>query len=136
MTAADNRVFRVLQSFALGAALLGAGACIGPFESCDAVGKYGIEITVLDSLSGKSPVGAAVLTVRDGDFQESSGAALLVSGGTLIIAGALDRPGTYDVVLRMAPYQDWTKNAVRVTASGRCDEVDTVKLTARLVGIT
>ena len=126
-------VSRRLATFAAAAAItMGPTACIGPFESCEGVGNFGVQITVVDSVTGKAPVGTAVLILTEGEYTEAAQATLQVSNGTLIVAGAHERPGTYSLRLTVAGYQPWTASGVRVSESGRCDEVDTVKLTARL----
>jgi hypothetical protein len=86
----------------------------------------------MDSLTGRPPLGLAVLVVTEGTYTESAQASLQVSNGTLIIAAAHERPGTYSLRVTMTGYQAWTASGVRVSESGRCDNVDTVKLTARL----
>ncbi len=126
-------VSRRLATLATAAAItIGTTACIGPFESCEGVGNFGVQITVVDSVTGKAPVGTAVLILTEGEYTESAQATLQVSNGTLIVAGAHERPGTYSLRITVAGYQPWTASGVRVSESGRCDEVETVKLTARL----
>ena len=126
-------VSRRLAAFAAAAAItIGTTACIGPFESCEGVGNFGVQITVVDSVTGRAPVGTAVLILTEGEYTESAQATLQVSNGTVIVAGAHERPGTYSLRITVAGYQPWTASGVRVSESGRCDEVDTVKLTARL----
>ena len=126
-------VSRRLATLAAAAAItIGTTACIGPFESCEGVGNFGVQITVVDSVTGKAPVGTAVLILTEGEYTEAAQATLQVSNGTLIVAGAHERPGTYSLRLTVAGYQPWTASGVRVSESGRCDEVETVKLTARL----
>lgn len=126
-------VSRRLATLAATAALvIGTTACIGPFESCEGVGNFGVQITVVDSVTGKAPVGTALLILTEGEYSESAQGTLQVSNGNLIVAGAHERPGTYSLRITMAGYQPWTASGVRVSESGRCDEVETVKLTARL----
>jgi hypothetical protein len=126
-------VSRRLATLAAAASItIGTTACIGPFESCEGVGNFGVQITVVDSVTGRAPVGTAVLILTEGEYTESAQATLQVSNGTLIVAGAHERPGTYSLRITVAGYQPWTASGVRVSESGRCDEVDTVKLTARL----
>lgn len=55
-----------------------------------------------------------------------------MGNGRLIVAGALERPGTYNVEVTSLNYRPWTATGVRVTESGSCDAVSTVKLTARM----
>lgn len=46
----------------------------------------------------------SVLIVRDGDYADTT---------SLTRGAAYERPGTYDVVLRVPGYQEWTRNGVR-----------------------
>ena len=72
------------------------------------------------------------MILTEGEYTEAAQSTLQVSNGTLIVAGAHERPGTYSLRITVAGYQPWTASGVRVSESGRCDEVETVKLTARL----
>lgn len=127
-------VRRLVRITAATAAIgLGATACIGPFESCDDVGNFGIQVTVVDSTTGRAPVGVtALLVATEGTYSESAQGTLQVSNGVLIVVAAHERPGTYTLRVTMTGYREWTRSDVRVTESGRCDNVETVKLTARL----
>ena len=123
---------RLVVAAAAAVFAFGATACIGPFESCDDVGNFGIQITVVDSVTGKAPVGTALLVLTEGEYTEAAQATLQVSNGILVVAGAHERPGTYSLRITVPGYQPWTASGVRVSESGRCDNVETVKLTARL----
>lgn len=129
---ATRRLVRATVTAAAALVGLATTACIGPFESCDDVGNFGVQVTVVDSLTGRPPLGLAVLVVTEGTYSESAQASLQVSNGTLIVAAAHERPGTYSLRITMTGYHAWTASGVRVSESGRCDNVDTVKLTARL----
>lgn len=109
-------------------------ACIGPFEGCDDIGGFGIEVTVLDSVSGQPPPAGttALLTLREGTYTEYAQGAVTVGNGRLIMAAAFERPGTYNVEVTSQNYRPWTATGVRVTQGGSCDQVSTVKLTARM----
>ena len=56
---------------------------------------------------------------------------LTVPRDTLILYAAVDRPGTYSVLVRSPGYSDWLRTTVDVTADA-C-HVRTVTLTARLL---
>jgi hypothetical protein len=129
---APRRRVRPLLTTAATLVGLATTACIGPFESCDDVGNFGVQVTVVDSLTGRAPLGLAVLVLTEGTYTESAQASLQVSNGRLIVAGAHERPGTYSLRVTVPGYQPWTTSGVRVTESGRCDNVETVELTARL----
>lgn len=130
----------VLFAATIGAGTLGltTSACIGPFEPCDDVGNFGIQVTVIDSVTGRPPpVGStAFLVLTEGTYSETAQASLQIANGVLVVAGALERPGTYSIEVRMARYQNWTASGVRVSEEGRCDNVKTVKLTARMQAAT
>jgi hypothetical protein len=133
-----------IRRLALLAALTGAGAlglttsaCIGPFEPCDDVGNFGIQVTVIDSVTGRPPpIGStAFLILTEGTYTETAQASLQIANGVLVVVGALERPGTYSLEVRMTGYKNWTTTGVRVSEEGRCDNVKTVKLTARMQAI-
>lgn len=129
---AARRLVRATLTTAAALVGLATTACIGPFESCDDIGNFGVQVTVVDSVTGRAPLGLAVLVLTEGAYTESAQASLQVSNGMLIVAGAHERPGTYSLRVTVPGYQAWTTSGVRVTESGRCDNVETVKLTARL----
>lgn len=121
----------------LAATSLGLSACIGPFEPCDDVGNFGIKVTVVDSLTGRTPqLGlTAVLILRDGTYTETAQASTQIGNTPLVVAGALERPGTYSLEVQMTGYNNWTRTGVRVQEEGRCDHVKTVNVTARMQAI-
>jgi len=132
-----RRLTLVAATIVAGSLGLGTSACIGPFEPCDDVGNFGIQVTVVDSATGRAPPlgSVALMILKDGTYTETAQGSLQISSGVLIVAGAFERTGTYSLEIQMTGYQTWTTTGVRVTESGRCDNVDTVKLTARMQAI-
>lgn len=118
----------------IGAATLGLSACIGPFEPCDDIGNFGIKVTVIDSATGRTPpLGlTALLILTEGTYTETAQASVQIANTPLVVAGALERPGTYALEVRLTGYQNWTTTGVHVQEEGRCDNVKTVNLTARM----
>jgi hypothetical protein len=118
----------------IAAASLGLTACVGPFEPCDDVGNFGVKVTVVDSVSGRTPAlgSTAFLILTEGTYTETAQASVQIANTPLVVAGALERPGTYSLEVRMTGYRDWTTTGVRVQEEGRCDNVKTVNLTARM----
>jgi hypothetical protein len=134
MTSRIRRLALIAATIGAGSLGLGTTGCIGPFEPCDDVGNFGIQVTVVDSVTGRPPpIGTtAFLILREGTYIETAQASLQISNGTLVVAAALERPGTYSLEVRVLGYQNWTISGVRVSEEGRCDNVKTVKLTARM----
>ncbi len=93
---------------------------------CTADFRYGISVSVEDSVSGASVASGARLVVRDGAYFESTSQVWV--GDVLLAAG--ERPGLYIVVVSKSGYRDWTRTNVRVEDDG-CHPVG-VHLTARL----
>ena len=75
---ATRRLVRATVTAAAALVGLATTACIGPFESCDDVGNFGVQVTVVDSLTGRPPLGLAVLVVTEGTYSESAQASLQV----------------------------------------------------------
>lgn len=124
--------YRIL-SFGAGA-LLVAGC--GPLTSvaCTADFRYGLNVTVVDSVTNAPPA-SALLVARTGTVVDSVGPVapqpLVLNGPpTLQLAAAGERPGTYDLTVRAPGYREWTRTGVKVTAD-EC-HVRGIALTARL----
>lgn len=129
MRSASRLTFACLGALALGGctSLSLPGACTADF-------RYGLTITVVDSLTG-APPSSATLIARDWAHVDSVGPqAPLPSGpqgpAVLILSAAGERSGTYDLTVRAAGYQAWTKADVHVSED-EC-HVQGVALTARL----
>jgi hypothetical protein len=113
--------------------LTGCGSAVfdGP---CTADYRYGLTVTVIDSVTG-SPPASAVLLARSGAYADSVGPAapqLSYENGpsVLRLSTAGERPGTYELTVRAAGYRDWTLTRVKVTGD-EC-HVRPVAVTARL----
>ena len=96
-------------------------ACTSPFDNvmCTNQFVYGLNVTVLDSLT-LSPPAKATLVARSGAFTDSVGPmppSQLTNGGPLmlILSTAGERAGVYDVTLKSPGYSDWTKTGITVT---------------------
>ncbi len=112
-----------------------------PIGACDSIGgvctlnfQYGIQITVIDSLTGLPPA-AAALVATSGTFVDSVGPrapSQPVANGpsVLVLSTAGERPGIYSVVVRAPGYREWGRTNIRVTAD-RC-HVRPTTLTAHL----
>lgn len=99
-----------------------SGCSVLPSDSrvCTAEFRFGLIVTVVDSLTA-SPPSSAVLIARSGAFVDSVGPyapqPLVLNGPpVLILPTAGERAGTYDITVRAPGYRDWTRTSVRVTA--------------------
>ncbi|HUQ20098.1 MAG TPA: hypothetical protein VM099_10845 [Gemmatimonadaceae bacterium] len=111
-------------------------SCTSPFDGtiCTDQFVYGLNVTVLDSIT-LSPPAKATLLARSGAFADSVGPRApfpLSNGGPpmLILSTAGERAGVYDITVKAPGYRDWTKNAVTVTAD--VCHVNPVPVTAKL----
>ena len=100
---------------------------------CTSIGAFAITAVVRDASTAGPAAFGATLVARDGAFADS--ATGLYSGSDERLAThlnvALDRPGTYDVTVRKAGYQSWTRQGVRVE-QGEC-RVEGRTLDVRLI---
>jgi hypothetical protein len=124
--------FRLLP-FGAGALLAGCGTITGDY-ACTAEYRYGLNVTVVDSITGAPPA-SAVLIAQSGAARDSVGPATpqpfgLNGAPVLVLNAAGERAGTYDLTVRAPGYGAWTRTSVRVTAD-RC-HVRGVAVTARL----
>ena len=101
-------------------------------RSCTAIAVAGINVKVIDSLTGAPVASGSLVRATEGTFTDSASVPANRSDlDSLSIPLVFERPGTYQVTVEHAGYRIWTKSDVRVRDSG-C-HVDPVSLTARLV---
>ena len=119
------------------AGALALGACRSSpsfYGGCTDVLVYGLNVTVVDSLTN-APPSSATLIAQSGTYVDSVGPQTPFIVGQqgqqqLLVSAAGERPGTYDLTVRSPGYLAWTRAGVQVTAND-C-HVDPVALTARL----
>lgn len=103
-----NRVF-VAAAAALGIGLAGCGEeGLGPV--CTAQAVFGINLTVLDG-SGSPAAQGAVGVAIEGSFTDT-----LITIGDSDMAGAVERPGTYDITVSKPGHTSWSASGVTVSA--------------------
>jgi hypothetical protein len=124
--------FRFLP-FGAGALLAGCGPITGNY-ACTADYRYGLNVTVVDSVTSEPPA-SALLIAQSWAGRDSVGPytpqPLGLNGApVLLLYAAGERPGTYDLAVRAPGYRAWTRSDVKVTAD-EC-HVRGIALTARL----
>ena len=125
---------RAVQGLAL-AAMLAVISCEEPLTvECLTVPIAGLRVTVLDSIT-LSPPRQATLVARSPGFVDSIGPiepsrVTTTQRDTLVLYAAVDRAGTYSVLVRSPGYSDWRLTGVEVTTDA-C-HVKTVPLAVRL----
>lgn len=124
--------------------LLGIGAltaCSTATEPviCSNEGRYGISVTVRDSVAGTWAGSGALLIVRDERGLVDSTVAYTLPSipdpfdyARYPLSGAFERAGRFQVTIRQRGYQDWVRNDVVVVAANAC-HVATTALAARLI---
>ena len=119
---------RLLRWVVLVLALPGASAACGDGVTCTSEARFGIVVTVRDSVTGNVVPGPVVVTARDGSYAETAGPPF--SNGVDSFVLAVERKGRYDVSVQAPDYRTWVRTGVQVTAD-EC-HVHTVQLQARL----
>lgn len=113
------------------ASLAGLSACstdpIGVI--CTEEARPGIVVDVRDAGTGEPAAEGAVLTLSDPPFVQVVDQTT-VQG--LVLFGAVERPGTYDVMIEKAGFETWTREDVEVSLTPDECHVETVHLEARL----
>ena len=99
--------------------LLAVGCSRPPTKAeCEARSVFAIQAIVRDKETSHSAVPGATIIVRDGSYVDSRTAPQLnikdVPAKALYLFGALERPGTYSVVIRKAGYKEWRQDGVVV----------------------
>jgi hypothetical protein len=117
-----------------GALALAACGSVIDSPACTADYRYGLTVTVVDSINGAAPA-SALLLARSGFYSDSVGPyppQQMLPGAPpeLRLSAAGERAGTYAVTVRSQGYRDWVLTGVRVTAD-QC-HVHPVALTARM----
>jgi hypothetical protein len=90
---------------------------------CTMVAVPGFEVSVTDALG--VPIDGAVLTIRDGDYEETL-RQHVIPGGFTEYYGAYERAGVYSLTISASGYADQTLTGLTV-AGGIC-HVGTVEL--------
>ena len=94
-----------------------------PGVLCPANLRYvpGIIVEVRDLLTNDPIASNAVGTLQDGVYQETMQPYKAPQDSALLsLQGAIERPGTYDVLVQKPGYRDWSMHHVTVLA-GPCD---------------
>jgi hypothetical protein len=126
-----RHVYRNFASWVLGVAFSGCGL-IGSGD-CTAEGRPGLAIIIVDHRTSTVPVIGSQVTVRDGPYVETYPPARQPDLPSSSLQFAIERPGTYDILVRTKGYADWSKSGVVVERGGDCSHVSTVALVASLL---
>jgi len=105
-------VNRVLRGRLAVASVLLAGCGTTDPIFCTEQFVFGITVEVRDGLTGVARADGATLTLRDGDYVESTSD----SFDGLTMWGAGERAGTYTVTVARNGYHTWVSTGVVVTA--------------------
>ena len=116
------------------ALLVIATACLGGCGTLDPIActaefRFGISVEVVDAASGAPRADGSTMTLREGDYVESTSESF--DGRTMVGAG--ERAGTYAVSVAREGYHTWVLTDVEVTED-EC-HVDPVSLVSELEAI-
>ena len=79
------------------------------------INEPGVIVQIRDAVTNEPAGEGATGTVRDGNYEETMQPYFqLATDGTPLpsLAGAFDRPGTYDVLVQKPGYADWSAQGV------------------------
>lgn len=108
-------------------------ACAGPFAPvCDAKGRFGLAVTVTDARTGTHPAGVVLVVAAEGAYADTARRPDPRAGAPAVFVVVVERPGNYTVAVTAAGYGAWTRSGVSVCRAGRCDTLQTVRLSAAL----
>lgn len=107
-------------------ALTGCGWLVGTV--CLDYSAAGLQVFVVDSITGGSVVTENEVVAIDGEYADTAAAFEFAPGTRAEALLAFERPGTYRVTVTAEGYRPWAKDGVRVT-EGEC-HVQTVELEA------
>ncbi len=107
-------------------------SCSGILDLCGSdVGRFGLDIRVLDDRTSAPPTVEVTVHVRDGDYSETARSGQPV-GVAMHIPAAPERPGKYTLTVTAPGYQTQVISDLTVQRSGRCDYLQTVVVNVRL----
>jgi len=105
-----------VSSMFVGMAILASVACSRASDigvACPAIFVYGLNVTVVDSITGAPTGSGATVVARDGAYTDSSTRAANGSAAApFALAG--ERSGTYSLTVRKSGYTDWLKSGIQV----------------------
>jgi len=105
-----------------------------PFKQLNLRFVPGIVVEVRDMLTNDPIASNAIGTLQDGTYQETMQPYKAPQDSALLsLQGAIERPGTYDVLVQESGYRDWSMQHVTVQFVG-CDVV-TVYLEADMIKV-
>ena len=114
------------------AAAVFVGCDIFDPSDCTAVGGYGLQIAVSDSVLGTPPLVPIVVEISDASYSETLSGPDSTNAIEMIFFGARERTGTYSVTVAAEGYSAWSRNDVEVRRAGSCDQIQLTRLAARL----
>lgn len=110
---------------------IGLSGCQGLFESdCVSIGVTGIIVTVVDAAGTTAISSTPIVRLIDGAYEETATRA----GNDLPhrLTGAIERTGTYSVIVEAEGYATARRDNVVVTRAGNCNYLRQVELTIPL----
>ena len=115
----------ILQALCTGCDILSPGDCV-------AIGRFALNVTVEDSITGSTPQVATRVIARDGTYADTL---ILLAPDPTFRAFALapERPGSYFVTVEAEGYRLWSRANILVERStGKCHELQGVTIRARI----
>ncbi len=111
-----------------------ATSCSNPFAGdCISIGVYGVSAYVTDAGTKGAPSSTPSMRLVDGSYVEEYDKPEAFPGQTTFLA-ASERPGTYQVAIRAAGYQDYVRDNIVVRReTGGCRYLKPVRLDVALV---
>ena len=106
--------------------------CTNPFGRCEGLSYPAVLLTVVDSTTGLRPSTNLVVQWNNG-VHSGTLPVEAANGPPIQLPVAVDETGTFAVTVDAAGYMPWTRNGIVVARSGRCGDIETKTLTAKLV---
>lgn len=116
-------VIRILAVLTL-TALQACGDCVS-------LGLFGFQVTVRDAATLRAPRSPVIATITEGSYEEKLQIAFPQDSSGLL--GAFEREGRYQLRIEVPGYQTVVRNGLHVRRKGRCDELQSIRLTINLV---
>ncbi len=121
------RRHRAPLSWLVAACAIGLSGCKVSFApDCVTIGLSGILVTVVEATGGHAISATPTVRLIDGEYEETATRA----GNTLphLLTGAIERTGTYSVIVEAEGYATARRDDVVVSRGGPCNYLRSVEL--------
>ncbi|MGE0442238.1 MAG: carboxypeptidase-like regulatory domain-containing protein [Gemmatimonadales bacterium] len=122
-----------IRRLVLGASLLSVlQGCEIFGGDCTSLGRFALELTLVDETTNQPPTVPPVITATDGAFVDTYPAAGQTAAVQPSYRLVVERAGTYSITVEVPGYHTWQRDGIEVSRGGRCNDLQTERLRVEL----